>query len=44
MKSSSLRGRIICGQDFDHIKLVKGETKEYIQAITGVNHFEPRGH
>ena len=24
------------GKDFDHIKLVKGDTKEYIQAITGV--------
>jgi electron transport complex protein RnfG len=24
------------GKDLDHIKLVKGETKEYIQAITGV--------
>jgi len=24
------------GKDFDHIKLIKGETKEYIQAITGV--------
>jgi len=24
------------GKDFDHIKLVKGETKEYVQAITGV--------